>query len=405
MSLEFNKIAAAVLTAGIIAMFSSFIARELFHHEPLEEHAYKVAVVEGAGTGGATQPAEPTIEPVLPLLADADVAKGEQVFKQCATCHDVTQGGPNKVGPNLWNIVGAPHAHAEGYNYSSAMQALHDKPWTYEDLNHFLLSPRGYIPGTKMTFAGVRRVQDRADVIAYLRTLSDNPAPLPTQEEIDAVTQKDEGTEDGGDAPTGPASGEPAGAGEEHQPSGTVPTDTSPSGEVPADSQPSEEQPTGEQPSGGQPSGEQPSGGQPSGEEPAEQAPADQQGSNDRGDEGALLQQIAAADPAQGQKVARQCVACHTFEKGGINKVGPNLWDIVGGPFAHKDDYNYSSAFKTAKEEGKVWTFEALAAYLAAPRDFLPGNKMTYAGLRKAEDRAAVLAYLHSLSDDPAPLQ
>jgi len=202
-SLEMNKVAAAVLTAGIVAMLSGFIAKQLVHPEAIHEDAYPIAVPEGQAPAAAA-PQEPVIEPVLPLLANADPAKGQALTKACQACHSFEQGGPNKVGPNLYNIVGAPHAHAEGFNYSSAMQALHDKPWTYSTLNHFIAGPRNYIPGTRMTYAGMRSVEQRADLIAYLRTLSPDPKPLPTPEEI-AAAEKEAGGGEGGEAAGGEA--------------------------------------------------------------------------------------------------------------------------------------------------------------------------------------------------------
>jgi cytochrome c len=116
---------------------------------------------------------------ILPLIAAADVAQGEKVFGKCKSCHTVNEGGANGVGPNLWNVVGGPHAHIDGFNYSAAMAAMHDRKWSYEELDAFLLSPKSYAPGTKMTFAGLSKPEDRAAVIAYLRTLSNNPLPLP----------------------------------------------------------------------------------------------------------------------------------------------------------------------------------------------------------------------------------
>ena len=98
--------------------------------------------------------------------------------KQCATCHTIDKGGPNKVGPNQWNIVGRKKASHEGFSYSSALQAK-GGDWTYEDINHMIFKPQAFVHGTKMAFAGLPKEQDRADVIAYLRTMNDNPPPLP----------------------------------------------------------------------------------------------------------------------------------------------------------------------------------------------------------------------------------
>lgn len=102
-----------------------------------------------------------------------DAAAGEKTAKACAVCHTFDKGGANKIGPNLYGIAGNNHAHLEGFKYSDAIKALHDKKWTDDELNQFLFAPAAHIKGTKMTFAGVKNDQDRANVIAYLHTLSD----------------------------------------------------------------------------------------------------------------------------------------------------------------------------------------------------------------------------------------
>jgi cytochrome c len=173
-----NKIAGAILSAGLLAMITGFIAHQVFHNpHSAEKHAYAIAEgVEPAETQTASAPAGP--QPIAPLLANASVEHGEKVAKKCASCHTFEKGGPNKIGPNLWNVVGGTKAHMEGFSYSGAMQGAEGN-WDYESLNHFLYKPRDYIKGTKMTFVGLKKDQDRADVIAYLRSLSDNPKPLP----------------------------------------------------------------------------------------------------------------------------------------------------------------------------------------------------------------------------------
>jgi cytochrome c len=114
-------------------------------------------------------------------LASADVAKGEASAKKCLACHTLQQGEPAKVGPNLWGVVGGPMAHQAGFAYSDAIQKKKAEggTWDFESLDHFLLNPKQFIPGTKMTFVGIKKDNERADVIAYLRTLSSNPVPLP----------------------------------------------------------------------------------------------------------------------------------------------------------------------------------------------------------------------------------
>lgn len=116
---------------------------------------------------------------VAPLLSNADVGAGKKLANACIACHSFDKNGGAKIGPNLYGIVNGPHAHMESFGYSSAMKGLHDKKWTYESLDRFIFNPKNAIPGNKMTFPGVKDAQDRANIIAYLRTLADDPAPLP----------------------------------------------------------------------------------------------------------------------------------------------------------------------------------------------------------------------------------
>ncbi len=178
-SLESNKIAAAVLSAGVVAMLSGFVAELLYHpHVELEENAYVVAAADG-GAEPMAAAEEPALEPIGPMLAAADPASGEKVAKKCAACHSFDEGGPNKVGPNLYDIVNRPIAGHDGFNYSDALAEMSGDTWTYEHLNAFLHKPKDFAPGTKMSFAGLNKDGDRADLVAWLRTLSGSPAPLP----------------------------------------------------------------------------------------------------------------------------------------------------------------------------------------------------------------------------------
>ena len=179
-SLEGNKIVAAILTAGIIGMAAGNFSRILYQPAPLEEEHYKIqgATADTASTASAEPAAGEKVTPIAPLLTKASVEDGKKIANKCQSCHSLEKGGPNKIGPDLWGVVDRPVGKHEGFTYSSAV-ASKGGNWTYEELNHFLHGPREYIQGTKMTFAGLPKEQDRADVIAYLRTLSDNPEPLP----------------------------------------------------------------------------------------------------------------------------------------------------------------------------------------------------------------------------------
>ncbi|WP_375165986.1 c-type cytochrome [Chelativorans sp.] len=179
-SFELNKIIGAFLGVVFVVFSVSLISDAIFASHAPETPGYAIAVPEGQAAGAGGQ--APAAESVLPLLASADPSAGETVFKRCQACHTPEQGGPNKVGPNLWGVVNRPVASHEGFSYSGAMKEFAQGgqvTWTYEHLDHFLLDPKGLVPGTAMAFAGLKNVQDRANVIAYLRSLSDQPAPLP----------------------------------------------------------------------------------------------------------------------------------------------------------------------------------------------------------------------------------
>ncbi len=180
--MEFNKIFAAILVAGIIAMFGGFVAKQLVHPKKLAEPAYNIEVVEAADPSGA----KPMPQPILAMLATADAAKGEKIAKACAACHTFTKGGPNGVGPNLYGVVGGPKDHIAGFAYSGALLEVGGTTWTYAELNKFLWKPKAYAPATKMSFAGLKKPEDRAALIAWLRTQADAPKALPSDGEIKA---------------------------------------------------------------------------------------------------------------------------------------------------------------------------------------------------------------------------
>ncbi len=178
-SFELNKILGALLGTCLILLSLNLVAGALFAPPQMAKPGYEIAVPEkdGAPAEAPTKEAEPSI---AVLLASANVKQGETAAKKCAACHTFNKGGPNRVGPNLWGIVGREHASEAGFNYSAAMKKMTGK-WSFEELNAFLKNPKGMVPGTNMSFAGLSRASERANVIAYLNTLSDNPLPLPKE--------------------------------------------------------------------------------------------------------------------------------------------------------------------------------------------------------------------------------
>ncbi|HEY1503639.1 MAG TPA: c-type cytochrome [Stellaceae bacterium] len=177
MSFEANKIAGAILAAMILAMVSGIVANILVHPTPLAKQAYEVAggPPEGAAGAAAAAPAGP--EPIAPLMANASADAGKAKTQLCAACHTFDKGGPNRIGPNLYGVLGSPIAEDRGgFAFSSALQDKgKGQTWTLDNLNAWLFKPQDFAKGTKMTFIGLPKAEDRANVVAYLNSMSDKP--------------------------------------------------------------------------------------------------------------------------------------------------------------------------------------------------------------------------------------
>jgi cytochrome c len=176
-SFELNKILGALLGTCLILMAVHIASGAIFSTPAPAKPGYEIAVKEEKPAGG--EAAKPAEQPIETLLASASTEHGAQVAKQCAICHNFQEGQGPKVGPDLYAVVGRKVASVAGFNYSAALKAK-GGTWTFDQLNKWLLDPRADVPGTAMTFAGLSNEKQRADVIAYLNTLSKNPEPLPT---------------------------------------------------------------------------------------------------------------------------------------------------------------------------------------------------------------------------------
>ncbi len=278
MNFEFNKIAGAVLGTALGVMVVGIVADTIYAPHVPEQPGFIIAVAE-PGEGGDDSPAAPTVLPIADRLLVASVEAGEKAVAKCKTCHTFEEGGANKVGPNLWNTVGHSVIHGD-FAYSSAMREKGEEgmEWTYQNLDEFIANPKAFIPGTAMSFAGVRKPEERADIIAYLRTLSSDPVPLP--EPTPAPTAEAPGEEPTA-TETPPAQGENPPAATEtpavEAPAPEAPPATeepAPAPETPAVETPAPEAPAPETPAVEPPATEAPAPAQPEAAPPAEPTPA-----------------------------------------------------------------------------------------------------------------------------------
>ena len=172
-SFEVNKIIAAVLVTVLLVFGIDKISDIIFHVEKPNVQGYKVEIK----VNNSADQAKGQID-ISALLALGDVDTGKKVYKKCAACHSIVQGGGNKIGPKLYNVVGRAAGSISDYKYSKAL-ASYSKEWTFEELNGFLIKPSSWIKGNKMGFAGLKKDEDRASVILYLNQNSDSPKALP----------------------------------------------------------------------------------------------------------------------------------------------------------------------------------------------------------------------------------
>ena len=177
-SFEINKIVAAVLLVALLVIGIGKLSNVIFYVEKPEKPGYAVEVQQASTLTTADATVEEKKIDIAALMALGDVNAGEKIFKKCAACHSINQGGANKIGPALYNVVGRKIGGVADYKYSNAF-VEYGKEWNFEELNGFLIKPSKWIKGTKMAYAGLRKEEDRASIIKYLNQNSDNPLPLP----------------------------------------------------------------------------------------------------------------------------------------------------------------------------------------------------------------------------------
>ena len=203
----------ALLGTVFVLMSVSIASEGIFHSEAPEKEGFTIVAEEAAGGEAAGGGEEAKGTPIATLLASADAAAGETVFKKCTSCHTGDKGGANKAGPNLFGLVERPVASHEGFGYSAAMKDFSQGgsvTWTFENLNHFLTAPKKFIAGTAMGFAGIKKEDERANLIAYLRTLSDSPVALPSADAAAAPAAETAPAADSAAAPAADAAAAPA---------------------------------------------------------------------------------------------------------------------------------------------------------------------------------------------------
>lgn len=365
-TMTLTKATGAICGSLLVFLLGSWAAGSLFSigggHG--EDHAQGFVIETGAEEGS-----EETVEEgpaFAELFAAADVANGEKLFRNCAACHALVQG-ENKTGPYLYGVVGRDVGAAQGFGYSGALSEVVDV-WTPEELDAFLENPKSYAPGTSMGYAGMRKAEDRADLIAYLDqtdgTTYEMPAAAPAEES--AAPAEEAPAEAPAEEAAAPAEEAPA-------EQGAAPAEEAPAEEAAA---PAEEAPA---------------------EAPAEEAAAEEAPATEAaaGSEGGFAALVAAADVAEGEKIFRRCAACHAVEPG-ANKAGPSLHAVVGRDVGAADGFKYSDALAGL---GGTWTLDRLSAWLENPREFAPGNRMGFPGLKDETDRANLIGYLQTLGN------
>lgn len=365
-----NKIFGAATAALLVYLLSSYVSGVLYELPKPRQLAYGLEIEQPEGEGGAESGGSAEAAADLPtLLASADAGKGESAFKKCAACHKLAEGA-NAVGPSLHGIINRPVEAIGDFKYSGALGKV-AQTWDFETLFAYLENPKAYAPGTSMAFAGIKKPEERADLLVYLNEASGSNAPLP--EPVAAVAEAAPA-----EAEAAPAEEAPAAVAEE-APAETAPAEAVAEAATAEDAAPVADAAPAEQVAAA-----------PVPAEAAAAAPA-----------GPRSFAAAMADPdiARGEVVFNTCSLCHVLQEN-RNGIGPSLYGVVGRAVATVPFYPYSDELRSV---GGVWTPERLDAYLTDPAAFVPGVRMAYPGLPNVEDRAGVIAYIVAQTGEAAP--
>ncbi len=387
MNMTLIKVFGAACGALLIYLVASWASGSLFALREPPALAYAVELPDAGGDAAEAEDAAPA--DIATVMASADPDAGANVFKKCAACHKV-EDGANAVGPHLWRVVGRDIGTIDGFRYSGALPA--GEVWTFDNLYAYLENPKAWAPGTSMSFAGLPKSEDRANVIAYLNDAGGAPLPLPA-----AAPAAEEATSEVEPEAEAVAETEPAA---DAEPAAEAAAEAEPAAEpVPevADAEPvAEAQVAASEADTAAPTDEQiaeANAGAESTADAVETAEAEAEAELALSFAAAL----AAADPARGEALFATCGFCHRNEEG-RNGIGPSLYGVIGRDVASAAFYPYSPAM--AAVEG-VWSVDRIDAYLADPQSYVPGGRMAFTGLKAVEDRAAVIAYLNAAG--PAP--
>lgn len=345
-TMTLTKAVGSVCGALLFLLLAGWAAESLYHVGGGHGEHDQAYVIDTGEEHAEDAPAAEEGPDLATLMASADAAKGASSWSKCRACHALEEG-KNGVGPYLVGVMGRDVAAASGFGYSDALQAL-DGSWTAERMDAWLADPKAFAPGNKMSFAGIRSPEERANLIAYLGenspgwVLAVSAPAAPAAEEAPAT-----------EAAAAPAEQE------------------APATETPAAPQPTEEAAA-----------------------PAEAEPAEAAETPATADS-PIAAAFAQADPARGQAAFRVCAACHAADKP-QNRVGPHLMGLLGRDIASVEGFAYSDALKRLEGE---WTLEALDGWLENPRGYAPGNKMGFPGVKDIQTRADIIAYLESLGN------